>query len=76
MRVLEEATEQGVRIFPQVRGRGTTVLMNIEGSLHPYILNNAYTELLADLPLEQRLARMREPEVRTAIPGQRLGPEQ
>ena len=67
MRVLEEATEQGVRIFPQVRGRGTTVLMNIEGSLHPYILNNAYTELLADLPLEQRLARMREPEVRTAI---------
>ena len=76
MRVLEEATEQGVRIFPQVRGRGTTVLMNIEGSLHPYILNNAYTELLAGSAARaasRAHARARSPN---GDPGQRLGPEQ
>ncbi len=67
IRIVEQATEAGVRIFPQVRGRGTTVLMNIDGSLHPYVLNNAYNELVADLPLAERLARMREPEVRAAI---------
>ena len=64
---VEEAAARGVRIFPQVRGRGTTLLMNLEGSIHPYTLNLAYQELVADLPLPQRLERMRDPEVRAQI---------
>lgn len=64
---VEEATEQGIRIFPQVRGRGTTLLMNLEGSMHPYLLNYAYRELVEHLPLAERLEKMRDPEVRAAI---------
>ena len=66
---VEEATERGVRIFPQVRGRGTTLLMNIEGSIHPYVLNNAYRDLVEQLPLAERLEKMRDPEVKAQILG-------
>ncbi len=64
---VEEATERGVRIFPQVRGRGTTLLMNLDGSIHPYTLNLAYRELVEQLPLAERLEQMRDPEVRAQI---------
>ncbi len=64
---VEEATERGVRIFPQVRGRGTTLLMNIDGSIHPYIINNAYRRLVEHLPLNERIEKMRDPGVRAQI---------
>ncbi len=64
---VEEATERGVRIFPQVRGRGTTLLMNLDGSIHPYTLNLAYRELVEQLPLAERLEKMRDPEVKARI---------
>ena len=67
MRMVESATEAGVRIFPQVRGRGTTLLMNLDGSMHPYILNHAYRELVEELPLAERLERMRDASVRERI---------
>lgn len=67
LRSAEEATERGVRIFPQVRGRGTTLLMNLEGSIHPYVLNYAYRELVEHLPLAERLEKMRDPEIRAQI---------
>ena len=64
---LEARRYKGIRVFPQIRGRGTTVLMNLEGSLHPYVLNHAYRELVGDLPMPERLERMRDPEVRAKI---------
>ena len=64
---VEEATERGVRIFPQVRGRGTTLLMNLDGSIHPYTLNLAYRDLVEQLPLPERLEKMRDPEIRAQI---------
>lgn len=64
---VEEATERGVRIFPQIRGRGTTLLMNLEGSIHPYTLNFAYRDLVEHLPLPERLEKMRDPEIKEQI---------
>ena len=64
---LEARRYEGIRVFPQIRGRGTTVLMNLEGSLHPYVLNYAYRELVGDRPMPERLERMRDPEVRAKI---------
>ena len=64
---VEEATERGVRIFPQIRGRGTTLLMNLEGSMHPYMLNYAYRELVEQLPMAERLEKMRDPEIQAKI---------
>ena len=73
---VEEASERGVRIFPQVRGRGTTLLMNLEGSIHPYALNYR-------LPRAGRAPAARGAAGEDARPGdqgsdsgQRLGPDQ
>ena len=53
--------------LPQIRGRGTTLLMNLEGSMHPYMLNYAYRELVEQLPMAERLEKMRDPEIRAKI---------
>lgn len=64
---VESAESNGVRLFPQIRGRGTCVLINIDGTAHPYLINNAYNELVADLPLAERLEKLRNPDVKAAI---------
>jgi len=40
--------------------------MSLESTIHPFLNNAAFTPLLA-LPLDERVARLREPEVRAAI---------
>ncbi len=67
LRRTEEAHAKGARVFPQVRGRATCSLLNLEGSAHPYGLNLAYRDLVADLPFAERLEKMRDPEVKAAI---------
>jgi N-acyl-D-aspartate/D-glutamate deacylase len=63
----EKAYANGWRVYPQVRGRGTMIIMNLEGSLHPYMINYAYRELVGSLPMAERLRKMRDPEVRARI---------
>ena len=63
----EKAYANGWRVYPQVRGRGTMIIMNLEASLHPYLLNYAYRELAGSLPMAERLRKMRDPEVRARI---------
>ncbi len=65
--LLTKANEAGVRILPQVSGRGTGFLMNLEGSIHPFMLRPAYDDLVADLPIRERVAKMRDPEIRRQI---------
>ena len=67
LELADAAEAKGVRLFPQIRGRGTCVLLNIDGTAHPYLINNAYNELVADLPLAERLEKMRDPDVKAAI---------
>jgi N-acyl-D-amino-acid deacylase len=67
LRRAEKARERGIRLFPQIRGRGTCALLSLEGSAHPYGLNLAYRELVADLPFKERIVKMRDPEVKAAI---------
>ncbi|PZC42287.1 MAG: N-acyl-D-aspartate/D-glutamate deacylase/N-acyl-D-aspartate/D-glutamate deacylase [Chloroflexi bacterium] len=67
LQMVEEAQADGVRIFPQIRGRGTSALLTMEGSAHPYTLNLAYRELVESLPFSERITKMREPEVKAAI---------
>ena len=63
----EKAYANGWRVYPQVRVRGTMIIMNLEASLHPYMLNYAYRELAGSLPMAERLRKMRDPEVRAQI---------
>ncbi len=59
----EEAVAEGANVVPQVAGRPTGMLMGWQCTAHPFVENPTYLEI-ADLPFEQRLQRLKDPEVR------------
>ena len=69
--LVRRANAAGARIVPQAGGRSTSVLFGLEATAHPFMLHGAYAGL-ADLPLAQRVERLRRPEVRAAILGETL----
>ncbi len=67
-RVLElcdEAAAEGAVLRPQVASRPGTLLIGHQ-TFHPFSFRKSY-KALAELPLEQRVARLRDPEVRARI---------
>jgi N-acyl-D-amino-acid deacylase len=65
----DEANAAGARIVPQVAGRPACVLFGFESTAHPFIFHKAYRQV-AELPFEERIERLRRPEVRDAILGE------
>jgi N-acyl-D-aspartate/D-glutamate deacylase len=63
--VCEEAAKAGVPLIPQVAGRPIKILMCIEGE-HPFRFLPGY-QAIKDLPLAERVARMRDPEMRARL---------
>ncbi len=63
---LVAANKEGLRIKGQVIPRPTGALLGLELSLHPFSLNPSFREI-ADLPLDQKVARMRDPEFRRRL---------
>jgi N-acyl-D-amino-acid deacylase len=63
---LDRANREGLEIRGQVIPRPTGGLLGLELSLHPFALNPSYREI-EHLPLEQKVARMREPEFRKRL---------
>jgi N-acyl-D-aspartate/D-glutamate deacylase len=61
-----KANAEGARLVPQVAGRPACVLMGLESTAHPFMFHKAY-QPLAGLPLAERVAKMRDPEIRRAI---------
>jgi len=60
-----EVHEQGVPIRPQVAGRPLGLLLGLQ-TFHPLGDRPSY-QAIAPLPLDERVARMRVPEIRAAI---------
>jgi N-acyl-D-aspartate/D-glutamate deacylase len=60
------ANEDGPRVTAQVFARPVGVLLGLDASYHPFSAHPAYLKI-ADLPLAERVAEMRKPEVRAAI---------
>ena len=56
----------GARVVPQVAVRPTGLLMGLEGSAHPFVAHPAYREI-AQLPLAERVAALRDPERRQRL---------
>ena len=56
----------GAHLVPQIPGRPTGMLMGLQSSLHPFITHPSYREI-AHLPLAERVATMRDTEVRARI---------
>jgi N-acyl-D-aspartate/D-glutamate deacylase len=66
MRRVGLAREQGLDIKAQVACRAIGMIHGLECSMHPFFLAPSYVAI-AQLPLAERVAKMREPEVRARI---------
>jgi N-acyl-D-aspartate/D-glutamate deacylase len=66
----ERAAARGARLVPQVSGRPTGLLLGLESSYHPFALQPSYRPL-AGLPLAERVVRMRDPELRRRLLGEK-----
>jgi len=62
----ERCATDGLHIVPQVSSRPTGMLFGLQSSLHPFITHPTYRQL-SGLPLVERVARLRDPEVRAAL---------
>ena len=56
----------GLHVVPQVSCRPTGMLFGLQSSLHPFITHPTYRSV-ADLPLGERVRRLREPDVRAQL---------
>jgi N-acyl-D-aspartate/D-glutamate deacylase len=65
LRLTHEANAEGADLRPQVGGRPLNLLLGLQ-TFHPFSDYPSYKPL-ADLPLAERVARLRRPEVRAAI---------
>ena len=66
LRETEKCAAEGARVIPQVSGRPTGLLLGLQSTVHPFSFHPAYREI-AELPLAERVARLREPETRRRI---------
>jgi N-acyl-D-aspartate/D-glutamate deacylase len=62
----EQATARGLDVRCQVGARGIGVLLGLEATFHPFMGFPSYKGIAA-LPLRERVARMRDPEVRARM---------
>jgi N-acyl-D-amino-acid deacylase len=60
------ANRQGAWLVPQVAGKPTSLMVGFESTAHPFSHHRTYADLAA-LPLAERVARLRTPEVREAM---------
>jgi N-acyl-D-aspartate/D-glutamate deacylase len=61
-----DASEAGLPIKAQVCGRPVGIVLGLEATLNPFLAHDAYREI-GRLPLVEKVARLRDPEVRRRI---------
>ena len=64
---IAEARGKGVDLTAQVAIRPVSLLLGLQSSLHPFITCPTYRRELADLDLDQRVERMRDPQMRATL---------
>jgi N-acyl-D-amino-acid deacylase len=62
----DAAARAGIQLRPQVPTRPTGMLFGLQSSLHPFTTHPTYRSM-ADLPLDERVARLRRAEVRAQL---------
>jgi N-acyl-D-amino-acid deacylase len=67
----ERAATRGADLVPQVAARPTSLLLGLQGTLHPFVAHATYREL-AHLPLPERVRRLREPETKRRMLAERV----
>ena len=62
----EQDAREGGTIVPQVAQRPAGMLVGLESTVHPFLFYPGYQQVAA-LPLAERVAKMKTPEIRAAI---------
>jgi N-acyl-D-aspartate/D-glutamate deacylase len=65
--IAEESRRHGMDIRPQIAGRPTGILHGLTSNFHVFIASPTFREKVLPLPVEDRVAKMREPEIRAAL---------
>ncbi len=65
LKLVDEAIADGADLRPQVSGRPLNLLIGWQ-TFHPFATRETYKKI-ADLPLPERVAQLRKPEIRAAI---------
>lgn len=66
MELIDQAVADGLPMKGQVPPRAIGLLLGLQASLHPFVASETFREI-AELPLEERVARMRDPETKARI---------
>src|ERR1700742_2546533 len=69
--IIEEASTRGLSITAQIAARPVGLMLGLELSRNPFQTHPSY-KAIAHLPLKERLARLRDPQVRAAILGEHV----
>ncbi|MEI9926933.1 MAG: amidohydrolase family protein [Sphingomonas sp.] len=64
--IIDKANNQGMAIRPQVFPRPVGMLLGLDLTTHPFVACPSY-QAIAELPLAERVAKMREPAMRARI---------
>jgi N-acyl-D-aspartate/D-glutamate deacylase len=73
LRTLELANERGLPLKAQVATRAIGLLLGLEATMNPFSSHPTYVGI-AQLPFEERVARLRDPDVRRKILGEEPHP--
>jgi N-acyl-D-amino-acid deacylase len=65
--LIRRTNADGGRMVAQIAPRPAASLMSLQSSLHPFSTHRSYRQLMAGLSLEERVAKMRDPNVRAQI---------
>ncbi len=68
------ARAKGAMLTAQIAGRPVGVLLGIDTALNPFSIRQSYQEILR-LPRDERIARLRDPEVRRTILAEQPSPK-
>jgi N-acyl-D-aspartate/D-glutamate deacylase len=66
LELMSERADQGARVRGQVATRAIGVLLGVTSTINPFLHVRGMQEL-AELPVDQRLIRLQQPDVRAAI---------
>ncbi len=65
-----DAVEEGADVFPQIAGRPFGMLIGHQTAIHPFADRPTFVKL-QKLPFDEMIAKLREPETKRAILGER-----
>jgi N-acyl-D-amino-acid deacylase len=66
-KIAEEASKEGLDIYPQIAGRPTGILHGLTSSFHAFIRHPTFTAELAGLPIEILVERMLDPKMKAKL---------